>query len=145
MKKTIIIISFLFFTAFVSAGNEKVQAGYEVHYIAFGSLSLSPEVAKSYNIERSANRGYVNISVLKQQQDSLSSPVEAVINISAKNLYGQKKNIKLRKIAENDGAIYYISTFKVSSREAINFKAQISPVDSKENIEIKFSQEFYTD
>ena len=145
MKKIIILINVLLFTVFANAESEKVQAGYEVHYIAFGSLSLSPEVAKSYGIERSSNRGYINLSVLKKVKDDISTSVEAAIKISAKNLYGQKKSVDLRKIAENDGAIYYVSTFPVSSREIINFHAQITPFDSKENIEIKFSQEFFTD
>ena len=71
--------------------------------------------------------------------------MEASIKVSAKNLFGQDKNVELRKIAENDGAIYYISTFPVSSRENINFKAQVIPQDSKRSIELKFTQEFFTD
>ena len=65
--------------------------------------------------------------------------------MKAKNLFGQSKEIELRKIAENDGAIYYVSTFPISSRETINFKATVIPSGSKKFIEIKFSQEFFTD
>ena len=144
LKKIIILITFLgCFSA--SAETTKLQNGFEVHYITFSSLKLSPEVAKNYEIERSGSRGYLNISVLKQNSDSLSVPVEAKISITAKNLYGQNKVVTLRKISENDGAIYYVSTFPVSSRETVTFNAQVWPMDSKEVIEIKFSQEYYTD
>jgi hypothetical protein len=144
LKKIIILVS-LIASCIASAETTKIQNGFEVHYITFNSLSLSSEVAKNYQIERSGNRGYLNLSVLKQVPDGVSIPQEAEINISAKNLYGQNKALTLRKIAENDGAIYYISTFPISSKEIINFKAVISPVESKEVIEIKFSQEYFTD
>jgi hypothetical protein len=144
-KKITLILLTLFSCNKVIAENSKIQNGYEVHYITFSSLNLSKEVAKSYKITRSANRGFINIAVLKQQKDSVAKAVEASIDLKAKNLFGQSKEIELRKIAENDGAIYYVSTFPISSRETINFKATVIPSGSKKFIEIKFSQEFFTD
>lgn len=145
MFRNAYLLFFLFLSFFSSAENSKTQAGFEVHYNVFNSLSLSREVANSYQITRSANRGFLNISILKQQKDSVALPVEARILLKAKNLFGQSKNVELKKIAENDGAIYYVSTFSVSHREVINFNAKVTPKDSNQVIEIKFSQEFFTD
>ncbi len=57
----------------------------------------------------------------------------------------QNKEVTLRKISENDGAIYYIGVFSVSSREIVKFKAQVKPQNSDAVINIKFDQEFFTD
>lgn len=124
--------------------NSKVENGYEVHFNAFSTDFLTKEVAKQYQIGRSKTRGMLNIAVLKQQEGQLSLPVDAKININAQNLYGQNKEVELRKISENDGAIYYIGTFTVSSRETIIFKAKVTPDGSNKVIEIKFDHEFFT-
>ena len=151
MKKNIFsVILFILVSFSLSAGNttsknSKVENGYEIHYNAFSTDFLTKDVAKSYQIGRSKTKGMINIAVLKQQQDGISTAVEANITLKAQNLYGQNKSITLRKISENDGAIYYIGTFSVSSRETINFKASVLANGARSPIEIKFHQEFFTD
>ena len=147
MKKFSLSLLLLLFSVTVIAQNSVTEQGYEVHYNALNSSFLSPEVAKSYHIPRSKTKGFLNIAIRKLNEDKnkLTTAVEADINITAKNFYGQEKTIDLRKIKENDGAIYYIATFQVSSREMIKFKAQVRPHNSKAVINIKFDKEFYTD
>lgn len=125
--------------------NSKTEQGFEVHYNAISTSFLTPEVSKHYQIGRSKNKGFVNIAVLKQVEGKLSQPVEAEIIIKAQNFYGQNKEVVLRKISENDGAIYYIGVFSVSSKEIIKFKAQVKPHNSEAAINIDFDHEFYTD
>ncbi len=150
MKKNLLV--FISLVLFVTTGmaqnpeeNTIIKNGYEVHFNAFSTDFLTKEVAKTYQIGRSKTKGMVNISVLKQNDNAVATPVEANISIRAENLYGQKKSISLRKINENDEAIYYIGTFPVSSRETINFNANVLASGSKSPIEVKFSQQFYTD
>jgi len=145
MRKLFFISLILLYSVTSLAENTKIENGYEVHYNALSSSFLTPEVAKNYHIPRSKTKGFINIAVLKQNGDKLSIPVEAKISIKAQNFYGQKKSIELKKIAENDGAIYYISTFSVSSREGIKFKLSVVPNGSSKAIDITFDQEFYTD
>lgn len=151
MKKNLLIVTLFTLASFsLSAANSrsqntKVENGYEIHYNAFSTDFLTKEVAKNYQIGRSKTRGMVNIAVLKQHKDSTSTAVEANITLKAQNLYGQIKSVDLRKINENDGAIYYIGTFPVSSRETINFKVSVLASGEKSTIDIKFSQEFFTD
>jgi hypothetical protein len=128
----------------VNAENSKSENGYEVHYNAFSSDFLTKEVAKNYQIGRSKTKGIINIAVLKQQEIGVPKSVKAKISLKAQNFYGQDKSVDLRMISENDGAIYYIGTFSVSSQETINFKASVLPDGSEAPIEIKFSQEFFT-
>lgn len=136
---------FLVLSSLAIAENSTTEKGYEVHYSALSTSFLSPEVAKNYHIGRSKTKGFVNIAVLKQNEGKLSTSVEADINISAKNYYGQSKEVTLQKISENDGAIYYIGTFPVSSHESIKFKAQVKPKGSDVAIDVSFDQEFFTD
>ena len=147
MKKNILSLLFLVISPILYAQNSVTQSGYEVHYNALNSSFLSPEVAKNYHIPRSKTKGFLNIAIRKLNEDKekLTTAVEADISISAKNFYGQKKEISLRKIEENDGAIYYIATFPVSSREMIKFNAQVRPNNSEAAIDIKFDKEFFTD
>ena len=143
INKTILFFALLSFQAF-GENNSKQENGYEVNYIALSTMVLTPEVAKNYNIGRSKTMAFVNIAVLKTNTDVVSSPVEATIVFSAKNTYGQNKSVTLEKISENDGAIYYIGTFSVSSKETINFQAQVQPENTTHLIEVKFTKEFHT-
>ena len=78
-KKITLILLTLFSCNKVIAENSKIQNGYEVHYITFSSLNLSKEVAKSYKITRSANRGFINIAVLKQKRIQLLKLLKRVL------------------------------------------------------------------
>ena len=146
LRIVIVLLTTISF-AVQSAGTDqsKTEQGYEVHYNALSTNFLTPEVSKHYQIGRSKTKGFVNIAVLKQVEGKVSEPVEADIIINVQNFYGQNKDVKLRKVSENDGAIYYIGVFPVSSREVVKFKAQVKPQNSNAVINIKFDQEFYTD
>ena len=141
----LLLLSFSLYAGNSDSLNSKIQNGYEVHFNAFSTNFLTKKVSKQYQIGRSKTRGMLNISIQKLQKGKVGTPVEANITLKSQNLYGQSKEIKLRKISENDGAIYYIGTFTVSSRETIIFKAQVVPEGSNKAIEIKFNQEFFTD
>jgi hypothetical protein len=143
--KLLLILSVSFVVHSSDSDQSKIEQGFEVHYNALSTSFLTPEVSKNYQIGRSNTKGMINIAVLKQIEGSVSEPVEADIIIDVQNVYGQNKDVELRKIKENDGAIYYIGTFSVSSREIVKFKAQVKPSNSEAVINIDFDQEFYTD
>lgn len=148
MKKILLLITLTLLSVSLYAENSKIENGYEVHYNAFSTDFLTPQVAKQYNIGRSKTKGMINIAVRKLHggDTSTSTAVMASIDLKIQNLYGQNKDVTLRKISENnEEAIYYIGTFSVSSRETLNFKASVTPNGERNPIEIKFSQEFFTD
>lgn len=119
--------------------------GYDIHYNAFPTLAIDNEAAKNYQITRSKKRGMINISVLKQQDKGMPIAVDAEVIVMVKNLYGQDKKFEIRKISENDGAIYYIGTFPITNGELVNFNAYITPSGSTKQTHVKFSREFFTD
>lgn len=66
--KSILVILLLVISqfSFSDDSNTVSNKDYQVFYNAFPSTFLTPEVAKNYQIERSANRGLFNISIRKK-------------------------------------------------------------------------------
>lgn len=129
-----------------SQAEQKVKAGhYELHYNTFPSTFLAKEIANTYQIVRSKNRGIVSISVL----DTRVSPptaVEADVDIQANNLLNQNKEIKIFKIVEENEAVYYLGTFALNDQEDVNFSITAEPTGAPDvNLEVSFAREFFTD
>lgn len=133
----------LFVTISVLAEQKTTQGDYELHYNTFPSTFLSKEIANAYQIIRSKNRGIVSISVLDTSQIPHMA-LEATIEIVAKNLLNQNKDVKLIKITEKNQAVYYLGTFAINNQEDVNFTIHAKPSGSDEKISVKFSREFYT-
>ena len=73
-------------TVTVSAEQSKTFGEYTIHYVAFTTDLLSPEVARLYKIRRSKNRAILNISVLKKVMETTGQPVKAQVEATATNL-----------------------------------------------------------
>jgi len=56
-------------SSFANAELKQTFGDYEVHYNAFNSTFLQPDVAANYQVQRSKYRGLVNITVLQKQPD----------------------------------------------------------------------------
>lgn len=142
-----------FFTALVcsfalinsaQAEQSLTQNGYEVHYNAFNSGFLTPEVAQANGLTRSKVMALLNVSVLKIEDDGSRRPVNALVSGEAKNLIGQIKTISFKKIDEGD-AIYYLGSFRFSDEELLNFDLDVQPDPNQSAISVRFSQTFYED
>ncbi len=127
----------------VQAGQSMNFGDYSVHYSAFTTDMLTPEVARAYNITRSKNRALLNISVLKRVLDTTTKPVRATITASATNLSAQLKNFELREISDS-GAIYYIAEVPVSHRETLKFNVSVNPEGEDNTYTFTFQQQFFT-
>ena len=125
------------------AQNSKDFGEYVVHFNALSTDMLPPRMAREYHITRSRNRGMINITLLKKIPDSLAQPVPARVEVHARNLVGQGRDIKLREIREGN-AIYYIGEFRVAHEETLKFSIRAQPLGSQELLEAGFSQDFYT-
>ena len=139
-----LILALLFFSAVVYADQSKDFGDYTIHYSAFTTDVLSPDVARGYNITRSKNRALLNISVLKKVMDSSIKPVKAEVVASATNLSAQLKSIEVREL-NDQGAIYYIAEIPVSHRETLKFSLAITPEGEQNTYRFSFDQQFFTD
>jgi hypothetical protein len=143
MKKLLQLASITLLFLFHSTGYAESSTAlddYIVHYNALSTESLPPSVARVYGITRSQNRGLLNISVLKKGEGF--EGVEASIDVSATNLTGQLRKIKLRKINE-DNAVYYIGEFSVTDQETLDFVIEVTTADNKSTT-LRLRQQFFT-
>ena len=136
----------LFFTLFsgnINAENSKQFGNYVIHYNAFRSDTLTPEIAKAYSLTRRNNRMVVNITVQKKNGD-VTQPVKAKVSGFASNLTGQVKDLEFKEIHDGE-AIYYLAQSQVSNQETLKFDIKATPTGESLIANVKFKQKFYTD
>jgi len=119
------------------AEQSKQAGAYNVHYVAFASTFLSPEMARKYNLVRGRNRALINISVL----DKDNSPVRAKLSGSVKNLPGQILRLNFAEVIEGD-AVYYLAQTRFSDQELMRFDINFVGPDGVAN-NLKFEQKLY--
>lgn len=117
---------------------------YEVHYSAFVSTFLTPEVAKEYGIVRSRAVGVVNISVLKKSDSGIFEPVAAHVEGVMTNDIQQKKHLGFRRIKEGK-AIYFITEIQYMEGEVLSFNISATPEGQQQPLKLRFSQTFYNE
>ncbi|WP_323613830.1 DUF4426 domain-containing protein [Pseudomonas putida] len=90
-----------------------------VHYSAFTSSMLQPDIAAATGLVRSKNQGVLNIAVLKA-----SKPAMAVVSGTVKDLTGRSNPLSFKQITDR-GAIYYIAQFKIQQAETLTFDLNV--------------------
>ena len=128
----------------LSAQNAQDFDTYRVRYSAIPTDQLLPDVARSYGIDRSRQRGFLNIAVQKNALGSDSDPIRAALDGSATSLGGQRVPLKFREISE-DGAVYYISEFPVSPPDTYRFEIKVTPESATTSYTLRFNQDFVAD
>jgi hypothetical protein len=115
---------------------------YSLHYNALRTDSLTPEVARSYGIQRSANRVMLTVTMLKKDAQTQGKPVDGTVEVAAYNLNGQMKGIEMRRVSEGD-AIYYIGEVSISGVENLVFDISATPTGEAAPLKVKLQREFY--
>ncbi len=131
------------FSTSVYAENSKTFGDYVVHFNAFRSDTLTPEIAKAYSLTRRNNRMVVNITVQKKNGD-VTKPVKAKITGYASNLTGQVKELDFKEIHDGE-AIYYLAQAQVANRETLKFDISATPAGESLVARVNFNQQFFTD
>jgi len=143
------VLALCFVTTAALAEQKKIFIGndgheYEVHYIAFNSTFLQPEVARQYGLTRSRARGLVNISVLKVLENGSTEAVGALVDINAKNEIQQVQHMDFQQVVEGK-AIYYIGQVQYREAEILTFNATIYPQGVNEPFRLRFTHSFFND
>lgn len=126
-------------TAQAQGGQFEQLGSWEVHYSAFPSAFLQPEVAQAYNLIRSRAQAIISISVL--DKDSKQSQRVAMSGYALNSL-GQRKELTFRRITEGD-ALYYLSSIQHGNDDKYRFFITIRHGNNSE--ELRFTQTFYRD
>lgn len=127
----------------IYAENSKTFGDYVVHYNAFRSDTLTPEIAKTYQLTRRNNRMVLNITVLKKNNNG-TTPVKAKVSGFASNLTGQVKELEFKEVVE-ENAIYYLAQAQVSHKETLKFDIKTTPEGQQRSTRVRFDQQFFTD
>lgn len=109
----------------------------DVHYSAFNSSFLQPEIAAAAGLTRSGNQGVLNISVLKA-----GKPITATVSGQVRNLMGQISNLSFRQVREGE-AVYYLAQFPIGE-ESLSFTVNVQSAGGPRN-SFSFNQEFFPD
>ena len=132
-------------TAQTSAESFEKFGNYELHFNGVRTDQLTPEVARTYGIERSKNRVLLNVALLHREAEGAPLlPAEGTVSVNAYNLTGQLKNLEVRRISEGT-AIYYIGEVNISGSEILIFDIKATPTGESEVFTAKFQREFFTD
>ena len=135
------LASLMLVLAFSVSAEQKITKGdWDIHYIVFPSSFREPEVARTYNLERSKYKSVVNISVLDNGKKNEAQTVH--VTGTARNQLGQTKVLEFDRIRE-DKAIYYLSQLKHIDREVYNFEIKVQRGDRVETL--KFQQKLYVE
>ena len=124
----------------VQGGQFKQLGDLEVHYIAFPSTFLQPNIAKHYGLDRSANKAVLNISALAMQKNR--TPQRVTLNGTAKNLLGNKVSLVFNEVVEGD-AIYYLASVNYRNEETYIFDITVGKDSQKQTF--RFQKTFYVD
>ncbi|HEX5676066.1 MAG TPA: DUF4426 domain-containing protein, partial [Azonexus sp.] len=93
MKRLLAVLCLCSVAAVAHAEISQKFGPLEVHYNALTTDELSPDVARTYKIERSKTRGLVTMSVLKQNPVGAPTPVPARLTVYVTNLNQQLANV----------------------------------------------------
>jgi hypothetical protein len=110
----------------------------DVHYSAFNSGFLQPEIAAATGLVRSKTQGVVNVAVLKAGTAS-----NAKVSGTVKNLLGQSTALSFKEVKEGK-AIYYLAQFPFEQRETLRFTLNVTAADGVPH-SFDFNQEFFPD
>ncbi|MHC9245916.1 DUF4426 domain-containing protein [Aeromonas jandaei] len=128
----------LLMTLPLRAEQMKELGPWQVHYNAFNSSFLTPEVAKTYGLERSRYNGIINIAV----QDKQGKAQAVSVTGEAKNLTGTIRNLSFQEVKEGD-AIYYLTTLPYRNEDTYQFTLKIMGGGQQQIL--TFQQTFYVD
>lgn len=142
MKKVLTALLFIMVTLPTYAEQFKTIKNSEIHYSAFNSTMLTPEVATQYKLKRNGYSAILNISVLDKSQ--LGKPaINATITGTSRNLIGQIRQLEFKSIKEGN-AIYYLTEFPISNEESLTFNINVDAGNTGSG-PMNFTQKFYTE
>lgn len=118
---------------------------YELHYVAYASTFLSPEVAKEYGIVRSKALGVVNISLLKKAAgEKFGTPEMALVRGTVTNEIRQQQSLNFKQVVEGK-AVYYIAQTQFREGKYLRLDIEVYPAGARDPLIHRFSQAFYNE
>lgn len=146
MKLAPVFALLLLLAAGSTAAQEKsVDFGeYQVHYAAFPSTFLPPEVAAENNLNRSRGIGIVNIAIMTTGDNGALKTVQGQVEGKVLNDVRQPRFLAFRRIREGE-SVYFIAEYQYSEGELMTFEITARPSGHDQDLPIRFSQTLFND
>lgn len=135
----LLLLCTLLFSSLLQAEQKQQLGDWDVHYIAFNSTFLTPQVAQAANLSRNKNNAIINISVLDSQTQQAQ---QVKIGGIARNLLGQQRDLVFREVKDG-AAIYYIAVMPFRNEEQLRFSLDIRQGTKRQ--QLNFEQKLYTE
>lgn len=136
------VVLFLMLPAVAMAENSTKIPGFTIHHNVITTDFLAPNIATAYRIIRSPNRAMLNVSVIRDVENTTGQASMAQISARAVNLMGQSIIIPLREIREGE-AIYYIGDFIIpSGNQKLIFMLDVQPDGADKPYTAKLEHDF---
>lgn len=107
-----------------------------VHYNAFNSTFLSPQIARQYDIQRSRLNAVLNVAV----QDAQGKAQAVALSGEARDLLGHVRTLSFREVREGE-AIYYLAQLPIRQEDTFRFEIALKAPGQQQLL--KFQQTFY--
>jgi hypothetical protein len=134
-----VAVSAALFAPVSNAEQSQRLGDWEVHYNAFNSTLLRPEMASKYGLSRSETLATLNISVLAMSQPN--KPAQQVeVSGYVMNPLSQQTRLEFKQVIEGD-AVYYLTQTRFTNLETLRFFITIK--QGKESHELRFHKEFW--
>lgn len=143
MFRAVLGLALIALSPLAQADNSESKLKFGDHIVHFSALPtdfLSEEIAKQYGIERSPNRGMLNISVQKDLGDGATEAVGARITGEATNLSGQEVAIEIREIPGS--YVSYVGLFDIVPPDTYTFTISVFPEGATVPLTLRFNKNF---
>lgn len=128
-------------TAIADETSFKEYGDTRVHYSAFNSSFVPPDIASIYNISRGKDKGLVNIAIVpKGSESGETASVSGAVN----DLLQRQQKLEFIEVREGD-AVYYLAEFEFENEDPLTFKITVRPADSTSTQNFSFQRTFYHD
>ena len=138
-SSTVLLFALLALSPISQAAQFQQFGQYEVHYIVFPTMTLKPEIAAKYGVNRAQTLSLLNISVLAGGAD----PVPVEVSGQAANLLGQLQVLDFQEVREGP-AIYYLAPVRHSDEEMYRLSVTLSFPDGSTDT-LKWEQKIYVE
>jgi len=109
----------------------------ELHAEAIPTTTLTAEAAQNYRVEPAADRGLLQVTVLKRERGAAAIP--ARVYAGAMNRNNLTISIPLREV--NDGkAVYYLGEFRLTPPDELRFLVNANVLGTA--LKTEFKQKF---
>ena len=121
---------------------ESVRNGdIEMHCVAVPSMTLTPEAAQDFNIERAPERGLLTITVIRHMPNGEALTQPAQVFAGAISLRNSLSSIPVREVRRGN-AVFYLGEFRVNNPDTLRFLVNGSAAGKPLNA--NFSRNFVT-